>query len=108
MLEKRKKISDEELPVVFFLAHKAGVKSSVIINLRLRGKSWFEISSHYNLSPDIYFIDLKTNPGPPYGKAYGHYKKHDANQIKRRRVQQYRSARCPGAVTLADLRYSDP
>jgi len=70
----KKRISDEELPVVFFISSKAGVHSSLIIKLRLEGKSWHQIAVHFNLSPDIFFVNLKKNPGPPYGKAYGHYK----------------------------------
>lgn len=79
----KKRISNEELPIVFFLAKKAGVKSSVIIQMRLNGNSWQEVADRFKLKPDIFFIDLKSNPGPPYGKAYGHYK----NKSKNKREQ---------------------
>jgi hypothetical protein len=68
-------IPDEELPVVFYLASRAGISPTAIIKLRLAGKSWMDITFHYGLTAEIFYIDLGKDPGPPYGKAYGHFKK---------------------------------
>lgn len=68
-------IPDEELPVVFYLASRAGVSPTAIIKLRLGGSSWMDITFHYGLTAEIFYIDLGKDPGPPYGKAYGHFKK---------------------------------
>jgi hypothetical protein len=76
---REKNIPDEDLPVVFFLARHAGVKPAVIIKLRLGGKSWMDIAWHYNLHADLFYVPLK-NPGPPYGKAWGHFKKKKRDQ----------------------------
>jgi len=70
---------DEELPVIFFLASRAHVDPQVIIDLRMRSRmSWLDITFHYGLSPEIYYVPLR-RVGPPYGKAYGYYKKHGNN-----------------------------
>jgi hypothetical protein len=66
-----KRLPEEEVPVAFFLATRAGVKASVIMNLRLGGMSWMDITLKYGLSPSIYYVKA----GPPYGKAWGHLKK---------------------------------
>lgn len=67
---------DEELPVIFFLASRAHVDPQVIIDLRARrGMSWLDITFHFGLSPEIYYVPVR-RVGPPYGKAYGYYKKH--------------------------------
>jgi hypothetical protein len=71
---RERKMPDEELPVVFFLARKAHVEPKAIVDMRLGGKSWMQITLHYGLSPEIYYVALKEDPGPPYGKAYGYYK----------------------------------
>jgi hypothetical protein len=72
-------IHDEELPVVFFLASRAHVDPQVIIDLRMRHRmSWLDITFHYGLTPEIYYVPL-LRVGPPYGNAYGHYKKHKNN-----------------------------
>ena len=73
---------DEELPVVFFLASKAHVDPQVIIDLRIRQRmSWLNITFHYGLTPEIYYVPVK-RVGPPYGNAYGHYKKHKKDYKK--------------------------
>ena len=67
---------DEELPVIFFLSSRAHVDPQVIIDLRARRRmSWLDITFHFGLSPEIYYVPVR-RVGPPYGKAYGYYKKH--------------------------------
>lgn len=73
----RFRLSDEELPVAFFLARRARVEASVIMGLRLKGLSWLDITFHYGLKPDIFFVPVAaTRIGPPYGRAYGYYRKY--------------------------------
>jgi hypothetical protein len=68
---------DEELPVVFFLAERARVEPAVILHLRARRYSWFDIAVQYRLSPNIFFVPVAAERiGPPYGKAYGYYRKY--------------------------------
>ncbi len=71
---KKRRVPDEELPVVFFLAVQAGVAPKVIIDLRLKGMSWMDVTLHFGLNAEIFYVPVKVNPGPPYGKAYGHFK----------------------------------
>lgn len=74
---------DEELPVIFFLSSRARVDPQVILDLRTRKRmSWLDITFHFGLSPEIYYIPVR-RVGPPYGKAYGYYKKHgnDYNRV---------------------------
>lgn len=76
------RLPDEELPVVFFLASRAHVDPSVIIDLRVRQRmSWLNITFHYGLTPEIYYVPVE-RVGPPYGNAYGHYKKHKKDYKK--------------------------
>jgi hypothetical protein len=43
--------------------------------------SWLDISFRYGLTPEIFFVPLTTKKvGPPYGKAYGYYKKYHPNK----------------------------
>jgi hypothetical protein len=72
---KKKRIPDEELSVVFFFAHRAGVKTSRIIDLRRGGLTWLDITLHFGLTPRIFYVPVKVVKGPPYGKAYGYYMK---------------------------------
>jgi hypothetical protein len=70
----QKHVSDEELPVVFFLAQKAKVSPDLVVDLRLGGKSWLDISYYYGMGADIFYVPVKSADVPPYGKALGYYK----------------------------------
>ncbi|MEE8577728.1 MAG: hypothetical protein V3T31_10770 [candidate division Zixibacteria bacterium] len=98
---REKKFPDEEMPVVFFLARHANVTSQVIISLRLGGKSWMDICTHYHLSPDLFYVPLKHDPGPPYGKAWGHFKN------KKRKKNDWGSIRFSDAdiVNFVNLKF---
>lgn len=75
-VKKHYHVRDEELPVVFFLASCAHVEPDVIIDFRFRQRmSWLNITFHFGLTPEIYYVPVQ-RVGPPYGKAYGHYKQH--------------------------------
>ncbi len=83
---RERHIPDDEVPVVFFLAREARVGPDVIVNLRLSGKSWMDITLHYGLSPQIFYVPFSVDPGPPYGKAWGYYKKRPKNKWKEIRL----------------------
>lgn len=68
-------ISREDVNVAYFLARRAHRDVSYITELRLSGKSWWDISLRLGLDPHtIYIVDTYNDYGPPYGKAYGYYK----------------------------------
>lgn len=68
-------ISRDDTNVAYFLAAKARRDVRYITELRLSGKSWWDISLRLGLDPrTIYVIDTYNDYGPPYGKAYGYYK----------------------------------
>lgn len=75
-LRTRYRLADEDLPVVYFLAARAHVGPQAVIDLRLAKRSWFDIAVHFRLSPEIFFVPVRAErPGPPYGNAYGYYRK---------------------------------
>lgn len=67
-------VPDYDVPVVLYLAQRAHVEPAVIIDMRLRGRSWMDITLHFGLGPDIYYVPMREVQGPPYGNAYGYYK----------------------------------
>jgi hypothetical protein len=76
-LRTRYRLLDEELPIVFFLAARAHVAPQAVIDLRLGRMSWLDIALRLRLSPDIFFLPgAAERIGPPYGNAYGYYRKH--------------------------------
>lgn len=78
-------IPRDEVPVVYFLSRRAHVKPELIVDMRLRGMSWMDITLHYGMRPDIYYVPVKVvREGPPYGHAYGYYKhkKHEWRDMR--------------------------
>ncbi len=75
-------LRDEELPVIYFLSARARVAPSVIVGLRIKGLSWLDITFHYGLTPEIFYVPVTVQKiGPPYGKAYGHFKKYRSKKV---------------------------
>jgi hypothetical protein len=73
----RYRLADDELAVVFFLAARAQVSPQVVIDLRPGRRSWLEIALHLKLSPEVFFVPVGLDRiGPPYGNAYGYYRKY--------------------------------
>lgn len=93
------RIPDDEIPVVLFISQRARVSPSLIINLRLSGRSWMDISLHYGLGPDVYYIPVQGTYGPPYGHAYGHFHNRNRNEWHKIRLSD------DDVVNMANLRF---
>jgi hypothetical protein len=79
MLNERR-VRDDEMPVVLFIAQKASLAPSTVVDLRGRGYSWWDISVRYRLGAETYYVPVAGNPGPPFGRAYGFYKNKPRDQ----------------------------
>jgi hypothetical protein len=72
---RERRIPDDEIPVALFIARHAGVPWTRVVDMRLRGASWWDISVRLGVSPEVYYVPVAVVSGPPYGRALGHYKK---------------------------------
>jgi hypothetical protein len=95
---RERRIPDEELPVVFFLASRARVAPGIIVGLRLERRSWMDIALYYGLGADIFYVDARAD-GPPYGRALGYYKN------KPRREWKYIKLADDDIVNLVNLNF---
>jgi len=66
---------EQDLPVILFLANISGRPIEAIVDLRYGGLGWSVIFSRVGVPYDVLFVGLERDPGPPYGKAWGHWKK---------------------------------
>jgi len=80
---KEERIRDEEIPVVLFMANRAHVAPATIIDLRQDGRTWMEIASRFGQRAEIFYVPVREVKGPPYGKAYGYYKKKPKHRWKK-------------------------
>jgi hypothetical protein len=74
MVIRERHIRDQEIPVVLFMAQRARVSPATIAGLRTGGRSWWDIAAHYRIGPEAFYVPVAAVPGPPYGRAWGHYK----------------------------------
>lgn len=69
----------DDLAVALFISKRSGRSPDFVFSLRKRGLSWWEISARVGLPAGVWFVPVTRDPGPPYGKAYGHWKKQKRN-----------------------------
>jgi hypothetical protein len=70
----------DDLAVCLFIARHSGRSGEQIFFLRRGGMSWWEIAARLDLRPDVWFVEVDRDPGPPYGKAYGYRNKQRQNR----------------------------
>jgi hypothetical protein len=94
-------IPHDEIPVAFFIATRAHVAPGIIVDLRLGGMSWWDISMRYGIGPEVYYIPTTVVvKNPPYGRAYGYYRKYPRDQWRTKVV-----LRDADVVNFVNLRY---
>jgi hypothetical protein len=77
----------DDLAVALFIAHRSGQSLETLWALyQQRGLSWWDISVRFGIPVDAWFVEVDRAPGPPYGKAYGHWKKHRHDRDARVRL----------------------
>lgn len=96
---RERRIPDDEIPVVLFIANRARVAPAAVSDYRLRGHSWTDTTLHFGLSPEIFYVPVRRVSGPPYGHAYGHYKNKHKSKWKEARLND------DDVVNLVNLRF---
>lgn len=65
----------EHLPVIGHLSRALGEPAERIAELHRQRVSFLDIATRYGRGPEIFYVPMAVDPGPPYGKAWGYYKK---------------------------------
>jgi hypothetical protein len=81
-----RRVPDDEIPVVFFIANRAHVRPEIVVERRLAGDSWMDITLFYHLDPAIFYLEYDGDPGPEYGRVYGYWR-HPRNEWGRLRFE---------------------
>jgi hypothetical protein len=66
---------ETDLPVLLYLQHASGWPLPQLVDLRARGASWSVIFTHVGVPQAVLFEGIPDDPGPPYGHAWGYWKK---------------------------------
>lgn len=97
----------DDLSVALFLSSHCDRSPEWFFSLRKEGLGWFEIGNRCRVPVDVWFVPVSHDPGPPYGKAYGYWKKHKHNP-KTRFVLSDADCRNLVAVRVAHEYYGVP
>ncbi len=68
----------DDAAVALFMANRSGRSPEDVIGLRRGGLPWIDVSIRLGVPPDVYFVPVPDDRpvGPPFGKAYGYWRKH--------------------------------
>lgn len=66
---------EADLPVILFLANVSGRPVERIVDLRAPGLDWEVVFRRCRVSPNVLFVGIDRDPGPPYGRAWGHWRR---------------------------------
>jgi hypothetical protein len=66
----------DDLAVLLFLARQTGRPPAQLIAMRRDGLTWWQIGLRLDMPMDVWFVAMSRDPGPPYGRAYGHWRRH--------------------------------
>lgn len=69
------RLPDDEIPVVLFLARKAGVSPEAVVALRRSGGGWSELAARYGLGADQFHVALRDGaPAGVLADAYARFR----------------------------------
>lgn len=66
-------VAREDMPIVLYMSAHSRYTPWEVARMHRRGISWVQISDRCGIRRDVY----RHRTGPPYGNAYGYWKKHD-------------------------------
>jgi hypothetical protein len=75
-LVRRSRVPEDDYPVILLLARASKRPAEEILRSRLDYLSWSDIMFQQHVSPAVLFAGIDRDPGPPYGKAWGYWRKH--------------------------------
>lgn len=75
-LTTQSRITPDDFQVAVFLSRQSGWTVPAIWNLRNRGTDWSAVAVRCGVPWDTIIVRPARDYGPPYGKAWGYWKKH--------------------------------
>jgi len=97
----------DDLAVFLHICSHTRTSPEMVFSYRRQGMAWFDIGLRVGVPIDTWFVPVNYDPGPPYGKAYGYWRKHQHNPSYRMRISD-RQARDLIAVRMAHDYYRVP
>jgi hypothetical protein len=98
----------DDLAVFLYVCSRTRLSPDVVYAYRREGLTWYGVGARAGLPVDDWYVPVARDPGPPYGKAYGYWKKHQRDARYKVRLND-RQVRDLVAVRMAHEYYGvDP
>ncbi len=78
----RLKIGEKNAVLASYISSRTNIDIDEVVKFSVKSSyDWNKVMLHYNVKPSSLFLPVPTGykVGPPYGKAYGYWKKYRAN-----------------------------
>jgi len=77
-------MGEEDFLVALHLSRASGLPLEAIIRWRRDGQPWDAIRHRCELDDSVFYVDFASDrdPGPPYGRAWGHRRKHSREPLR--------------------------
>jgi hypothetical protein len=79
-LVRNSPVPEDDFPVILYLARASKRQPREILRPRADYLSWSDTMDQLNIPPSVLFNGIDRDPGPPYGKAWGYWRKHQRDK----------------------------
>jgi hypothetical protein len=94
----------DDLAVFLHICSHSRLSPQIVYSYRRQGLPWYDVGVRAGLPVSVWYVPVERDPGPPYGKAYGYWRKHERNPNYNVRLND-RQARDLVAVRMAHEYY---
>lgn len=67
----------DDLAVGLFVGDRSGAPADRVLELRSQGLTWWNVARELDLSPAVWFVETEENLPDPFGRVYGHWRRHE-------------------------------
>jgi len=66
----------DDLAVGLFIGDRSGAPADRVLELRSQGLTWWNVARELELPPEIWFVETDGDLPAPFGRVYGHWRRH--------------------------------
>jgi len=102
-------MNPDEVPVVLFLAQRAGVSPDALIGVRRGGRPWMEVASRFGVGASVFHIPLPQDADlGPLTRACGEFSRRPAGEWGQIRLEDLEVVALVNVRVLAEQTESTP
>lgn len=72
---------ESDFAIFLFMASEGHCSLTRVFTLRSKGMSWIQVMAKLGIPKERVFVESSRDPGPPYGRPYGHWKNRQSEDL---------------------------